>query len=504
MILAELYLMASLPILLIFGTWCSSTHYYSIHWLIIEIMGIALYLLTNFNESFDQSSGHLYVADSLSQFTGVIILISFLVSLLLSIGFTSGPKGQINDFCKIEYPLIMLLAILGIFFIISSNDFLTLYLALELSSLSLYVLSTFLPQNLYSTESGLKYFVLGSLASTIYLLGFSLIYGFSGLSNFNDLGLLIGLIDTNEGTSLHYGGLLLIGFGLVTFGLLFKLGAVPFHSWLIDVYDGSPTPITTFFALTPKIAIITIIIRLGWSNTNIADGILSGGDASWSHIFYITAILSLIVGTIGAIGQTKIKRLLAYSAVNHIGFILIAFASGYDSNPSAILAIQAIYFYYIIYLVMTANLFSLVLAIGQNWALPDSISTLTYLYYNNKLLAVSLALTLFSIAGIPPLAGFFSKLNLFLIAIQGKLYPLIIVAIVTSVIATFYYIRLIRLIFFGGCPPTEPEITFNNPNRQNSIILAITLIAVVIFFLGLQNLLLLPTYNLAISVVHFA
>jgi len=502
MILAELYLMASLPILLTFGTWCSSTHYYSIHWLIIEIIGIALYLLTNFNESFDQGSGHLYVADSLSQFTGVIILISFLVSLLLSIGFTSGAKGPINDFCKIEYPLIMLLAILGIFFIISSNDFLTLYLALELSSLSLYVLSTFLPQNLYSTESGLKYFVLGSLASTIYLLGFSLIYGFSGLSNFNDLGLLIGLVDKNEGA--HYG--LLIGFALVTFGLLFKLGAVPFHSWLIDVYDGSPTPITTFFALTPKIAIITIIIRLGWSNTNIADGILSGGDAGWSHIFYITAILSLIVGTIGAIGQTKIKRLLAYSAVNHIGFILIAFASGYDTNPSAILAIQAIYFYYIIYLVMTANLFSLVLAIGQNCALPDSISTLSYLYYNNKLLAVSLALTLFSIAGIPPLAGFFSKLNLFLIAIQGKLYPLIVVAIVTSVIATFYYIRLIRLIFFGGpaCPPTDPEITFNNPNRQNSIILAITLIAVVIFFLGLQNLLLLPTYNLAISVVHFA
>jgi NADH-quinone oxidoreductase subunit N len=302
-------------------------------------MGLSLQMLDKKHyvllESFDQGSGHLYVADSLSQFTGVIILISFLVSLLLSIGYTSGSKGPISDFCKIEYPLIMFLAILGIF-IISSNDFLTLYLALELSSLSLYVLSTFLPQNLYSTESGLKYFVLGSLASTIYLLGFSLIYGFSGLSNFNDLGLLIGLVDPlcSEGTHSS----LLIGFALVTFGLLFKLGAVPFHSWLIDVYDGSPTPITTFFALTPKIAIITIIIRLGWSNTNIADGILSGGDASWSHIFYITAILSLIVGTIGAIGQTKIKRLLAYSAVNHIGFILIAFASGYDTNPSAILS----------------------------------------------------------------------------------------------------------------------------------------------------------------------
>jgi len=486
--------MASLPILLTFGTWCSSTHYYSIHWLIIEIICITLYLLTNFNESFDQGSGQLYVADSLSQFTGAVVLASFLISLLLSIGFTSGYQHRINDFCKIEYPLIMLLAVLGIFFIISSNDFLTLYLALELSSLSLYVLSTFLPQNLYSTESGLKYFVLGSLASTIYLLGFALIYGFSGLSNFNDLGLLVGLIDEGNST-------ILIGLALVTFGLLFKLGAVPFHSWLIDVYDGSPTPITTFFALTPKIAIITVIVRLGWSNSNITNGVLAGGDVNWTHIFYITAILSLIVGTIGAIGQTKIKRLLAYSAVNHIGFILIAFAAGYDTNPS-ILAIQAIYFYYIIYLVMTANLFALILAIRQNWAIPDSISILNYLYYNNRLLAVSLALTLFSIAGIPPLAGFFSKLNLFLIAVQGKLYPLILVAVITSVIATFYYIRLIRLIFFGGSD--QPEITFDNPTRQNSIILAVTLIAVVIFFFGLQNLLLLPTYNLALSVVHFA
>ncbi len=151
---------------------------------------------------------------------------------------------------------------------------------------------------------------------------------------------------------------------------------------------------------------------------------------------------------------------------------------------------------------MTANLFALILAIRQNWAIPDSISILNYLYYNNRLLAVSLALTLFSIAGIPPLAGFFSKLNLFLIAVQGKLYPLILVAVITSVIATFYYIRLIRLIFFGGSD--QPEITFDNPTRQNSIILAVTLIAVVIFFFGLQNLLLLPTYNLALSVVHFA
>jgi len=333
-----------------------------------------------------------------------------------------------NDLFKFEYPILILFSTLGMMIMISSKNFLLLYLGLEIQSLSLYVISSFRRENLKSTEAGLKYFILGSLSSGLMLFGISLIYGSTGSINFE----LISSLITSKG---FYPGII-AGLVFLISGFAFKASAVPFHMWTPDVYEGSPTPVTAFFATVPKIAAVAVLLRVLF---DCFGPLLE----SWQQVIILISVLSMLLGSIAAIGQDNIKRLMAYSSIGHIGFVLIGIASGTDKGLSAVLI------YMVLYVIMNIGVFVFILNMERNGVAVTSINSLSMYNEVSKGQTLFLTILLFSLAGIPPLAGFFGKFFIFNAAINAGLSWLAIIGGISSVIAAFYYLRIVYLMYFG-------------------------------------------------------
>jgi NADH-quinone oxidoreductase subunit N len=327
--------------------------------------------------------------------------------------------------------------------LISANDLISLYMGLELQSLALYVVASINRDSAKSSEAGLKYFVLGALASGMLLYGASLVYGFTGSTQFPAIAQALGA----QGSSIG----LIFGLVFIIAGLAFKVSAVPFHMWTPDVYEGSPTPVTAFFAAAPKVAAIALFTRvmLGPFKTVTAD---------WQQIVSFIAIASMLLGAFAAIGQSNIKRLLAYSSIGHMGYALVGLASASQEG------VQAIVTYMLIYMVTTLGVFACVLAMRRDGRQVENISELAGLARNNKSLAFILAMLMFSLAGIPPLAGFFGKLFVFMAAVKSDLYVLAVIGLLASVVSAYYYLRIVKIMYFDEpaavFDPADPEVRY--------------------------------------------
>ena len=420
LITPEIFISLSIMFLLILGVFKknSSNLIHNLSIIFLLITGVLI-----LNNSFDSSVflfGKSYVIDSLSSLMKIITIIGGVLVLLISTKYL-----KISRIFLIEYPILIICSILGMMVMISSYDLIVFYIGLELQSLALYVLASFNRDQLKSSESGLKYFVLSALSSGLLLYGCSLIYGFSGSTNFNIIG---NLMD-----STHYG--LTFGIVFILVGLAFKISAVPFHMWAPDVYEGSPTSVTLFFSIVPKVAALTVFIRFLYVPfLNMID--------QWQPIIIFLSIASMIFGAVAAIGQSNLKRLVAYSSIGHIGYTLAGLSVGTNEG------IQSSIVYISIYLVMNLGLFSCLLMMKRNDQFFETIDDLSGLSKNHPVLSLSLLVILFSLAGIPPLAGFFAKFYVFKSVIEQSMYFLAIVGLLSTVIAAFYYLRIIKVIYF--------------------------------------------------------
>ncbi len=419
-IYSELFLAISIMTLLIIGVFKknSSNLIYN-----LSIMTLLICLALIFNYPIDENINlfnNSYKIDYLSSFMKIILISSGIFVFLLSNKYI-----QIIDINKIEYPILVLSSILGMMVMISSNDLILFYIGLELQSLALYVLASFNRDNLLSSESGLKYFVLSALSSGLLLYGCSLIYGFSGSTNFT--------IISNNLLESSYG--LTFGIVFILVGLSFKISAVPFHMWAPDVYEGSPTSVTAFFAILPKIAALAIFVRILYVPFfNLIN--------DWQMIIIFLSIASMLFGAIAAIGQSNLKRLIAYSSIGHMGYALAGLSTGTNQG------IQSSISYISIYLFMNLAFFSCLLMLKRDNKYFENIEDLSGLSKNHPLLSFSFLIVLFSLAGIPPLAGFFAKFYIFTAVIEESMYFLAIVGLLSTVIAAFYYLRLIKIIYF--------------------------------------------------------
>ena len=392
-----------------------------------------------------------YIIDDLSIFMKTLTFI-FCFFVLLS----SNDYVKKNKIDKIEYPIIILASTLGMVIMISSYDLIIFYLGLELQSLCLYILASFKREELKSTEAGLKYFVLSALASGLLLYGCSLIYGFTGSTNFEIIS--ENLKDSNIG--------LVFGIVFIIVGLAFKVSAVPFHMWTPDVYEGSPTSVTSFFALIPKIAAITVFIRFMYVPfVNVI--------SQWQMIIIFLSVASMILGAVAAIGQSNLKRLIAYSSIGHMGYALAGLAVGNNYG------IQSTIIYLSIYLVMNLGAFGCIFMLNRENVFYENINDLSGLSKNHPLLALSFLIILFSLAGIPPLAGFFAKFYIFLAVVEAEMYALAIIGLVTTVISAFYYLRIIKIIYFDK--PKKPYD--GNYDWGLKISLALSSILILIYFI---------------------
>ncbi len=361
-----------------------------------------------------------FTRDAFSNFFKILILVSSLFVLNSSKNFILD-----NKLAKFEYPIIILLSILGMFFMVSSNDIILFYLGLELQSLSLYILASIDRDNLKSSESGIKYFVLSALSSGLLLYGCSLLYGFTGSTNFD--------LISNELNKENTGAVFAMVFILV--GLAFKVSAVPFHMWTPDVYEGAPTSITSYFAVVPKVAGLAVMIKFMFIP-------FSKILMEWQTIIIFISIASMILGAVAAIGQKNIKRLLAYSSIGHIGYALAGVATGViPGYESAIV-------YIAIYVVMNIGAFSCLYLLKKDGQYKENISDLSGISKKHPVLAISFLVILFSLAGIPPLGGFFAKFYVFSAVVEQKMYVLAIIGLLTTVISAFYYLRIIKTIYF--------------------------------------------------------
>ena len=445
-VLPEIYIVLSGLFLLILGVYYSNLKHYKYPFLVREfsyilllIFSFSIYLLIN-NPIENMIIFHnLLVIDHFTTTLKIIILMSSFFCVAVSFEYLS--KERINMF---EYNILILFAVFGSLCFISSNDIVSLYLALEVTSLSFYILTTIKKNSAFSTEAGLKYFILGAFSSGLMLFGISLIYGSTGTTNFADLHLLLAqpgpssFLENIFNLDFGRSDSLALGLIFLMIGFLFKLTAAPFHMWAPDVYEGAPTSISLFFAVVPKIGMLGMFVKvLYFLFIDFID--------LWQNITIICGLLSVFVGTFAALQQYKIKRFLAFSSISHIGFLLIGVSAGTSEGVTATL------FYLIVYVIMTLNVWTIVILLeikNKETVRIRYITDLQHLSKNNMLLSFTFMVNLFSMAGIPPLAGFYSKAFVFYAAYQANLVILVIVGILLSVVSAFYYIRFIKIIFF--------------------------------------------------------
>lgn len=371
--------------------------------------------------------GGAIVADGFARFTKLLILIGSAAAIALSQGFMRSEK-----IARFEFPILILFATIGMMIMVSAQNLISFYTGLELQSLSLYVLAAFNRDSLRSSKSGLKYFVLSALASGILLYGMSFIYGFTGSTQYSAIAHVVAQSGQNIG----------LVFGLVFFiaGIIFKISAVPFHMWTPDVYEGAPTPVTAFLSMSPKVAAMSIIVRALLQA-------FPNAFHEWQQIIVLVSILSMVLGAVAAIGQTNIKRLMAYSSIGHMGYALLGLAAGTQ------MGVQGVLLYLLIYLVTGAGTFACILAMRRDGEMVETIGDLAGLARTQPKLAFAFAMLMLSLAGIPPLAGFFAKFYVFMAAIEAHLYVPAIIGVVASVVGAFYYLRIVKLIYFDEPAP---------------------------------------------------
>jgi len=434
--------------------------YRSVSTLAIVTLLITLFLLITAGSERRFAFHGLFVVDGFAVYMKALVIIGSVVTLIISDRFLR--RQEMNRF---EYPILILLATLGMMMMISAHDLISLYLGLELQSLSLYVIAAFQRDSTRSTEAGLKYFVLGALSSGLLLYGCSMIYGFTGSTDF-----VVLAKHFVSGETPPVGPV--VGLVFLIAGLAFKVSAVPFHMWTPDVYEGAPTPVTAFFAVAPKIAAIALFLR-------VMMGPFEGLLLEWRQIIVFISILSMVVGAFAAINQRNIKRLMAYSSIGHVGYALIGLAAGGENGVTAVLL------YMTIYLVMTTGTFACILCMRRKGEMLESIDELAGLSKTQPKLALALLVFMFSMAGIPPLAGFFGKLYIFMAAINAGLYTLAIIGVIASVVGAFYYVRIVRIAYFD-----EPLEGFEQPiGKSLTAVLTVTAIITVVFLIGLAPVL---------------
>ena len=442
LIFPEIFLSLALMFLLILGVFKKNSSNLIFNLTILSLIIVAALILNISSEDETSIFNASYKIDNLSSFMKILTILSAIFVML-----TSSKYLKLLKIFQIEYPILILSSILGIMVMISSNDLIVFYMGLELQSLALYVLASFNRDNLLSSESGVKYFVLSALSSGLLLYGCSLIYGFSGSTNFNEIS--FNIADNQYGIT--------FGIVFILVGLAFKISAVPFHMWAPDVYQGSPTTVTLFFAIVPKIAALCVFIRFLYVPfLEIID--------QWQMIIIFLSIASMILGAVAAIGQRNIKRLIAYSSISHIGYALAGVSTGTNEG------IQSSITYITIYVIMNLAFFSCILMMKKNDKYYETIDDLSGLSKNHPILSLSMLIILFSLAGIPPLAGFFAKFYIFTAVIERSMYFLAIIGLLSTVVAAFYYLRIIKIIYFD--PSKEKYDSDHSIGLKLSLILS--------------------------------
>jgi NADH-quinone oxidoreductase subunit N len=394
-----------------------------------------------------------FVSDSFARFAKVLILLGAATGLMLALDW-----NEKQGIARFEFPVLVLFSTVGMMAMVSASDLITLYMGLELLSLSLYVLGSFDRDNARSAEAGLKYFVLGALASGLYLYGASLTYGFAGSTSFAAIG---SAVSGQEGVSLG----VVVGMTFVIAALAFKISAVPFHMWTPDVYEGAPTPVTAFFASAPKVAAVSLLVRV------LADP-FADLASQWQGVIWLASLGSMLLGSLAAIRQQNIKRLMAYSSIGHVGYALMGLAVATDTG------LRGVMLYMAIYLVMNAGVFAVLVAMRRQGRSLERVDDLAGLGRTDPAMAIAMVVFMFSMAGIPPLAGFFSKLYVFLAAVQEGFWVLATVGVLTSVIGAYYYLRIIKVMYFDA-----PAGALDPRSASVSLVLAGAGLFNVLFFL---------------------
>lgn len=454
--LPEIYMALAAMALLMLGVFRGEGSARAVSWTAVVVLIVAAILVAVYSPS----SGRILLFADMFQvslyaaFVKILVLAAAALGLVLSINY-----NQREGIARFEFPVLILLATLGMMMMISANDLIALYVGLELQSLALYVIAAFRRDSVKSSEAGLKYFVLGALASGMLLYGSSMVYGFAGSTNFTALAQALTAADaTNVG--------IIVGIVFVIVGLAFKVSAFPFHMWTPDVYEGSPTPVTAFFAAAPKLAAMGLFV-------SVMVGPFGKLAPQWQQVVILISMGSMVLGAFAAINQSNIKRLLAYSSIGHVGYALIGLAAGTEAGYRGVLIYMAIY------VAMTIGAFAAVLCMKRNGQMVETIPDLAGLSKTRPGMALVLLIMMFSMAGIPPFAGFWGKLYVFMAAIDAKLYILAVVGVLSSVVAAYYYIRIIKLMYFD-----EPADAFDRmPGRELGIIQTAAAVFTLFFFL---------------------
>ncbi|MBO6602892.1 MAG: NADH-quinone oxidoreductase subunit NuoN [Roseicyclus sp.] len=368
--------------------------------------------------------GGMFVDDGFARFAKITILLAAAAILVISHDYM-----EKSDLLRFEYPMLITLATIGMMIMVSAGDLMALYMGLELQSLSLYVIASLRRDSVRSTEAGLKYFILGALSSGLLLYGASLVYGYSGTTLFS------GIIDTAVNGELSIG--LLLGLVFLIAGLAFKVSAAPFHMWTPDVYEGSPTPVTAFFATAPKVAAMALFAR-------VVHDAFGGAVGEWQQIVAFLAVFSMFLGAIAAIGQTDIKRLMAYSSISHMGFALMGLSAGTEQGVTAMLIYMAIY------VTMNIGTFAFIMSMEKDGRHVTEITALSNFSSKEPLKALAVLVLMFSLAGVPPMVGFFGKFAVLMAAVDAGLIWLAVAGVIASVIGAFYYLRIVYLMYFGA------------------------------------------------------
>jgi NADH-quinone oxidoreductase subunit N len=411
----------------------------------------------------------MIIRDGFSDWMKMIVLSGIIASLFLSVSWLKE-----NSLFKFEYPILVLFSGIGMMLMLSANNFLSLYVALELSSLSLYVLASINRDNLLSTEAGLKYFILGALSSGLLLFGISLVYGYTGTLSYAGVA---SFLQMSEGMPAG----VMVGMAFMLAGLAFKVSAVPFHMWTPDVYQGAPTPVTALFAIVPKVAALGLIIRL-------LTGPFATLDNHYSQIIMFVAVASMIVGAFAGLVQNNIKRLLAYSSIANMGFAMLGLLPGTPDGVASVII------YVSIYMVMVAGAFAILMTLKRNGQAIESIPDFAGLSKTSPFLAYAMAGLLFSMSGIPPLAGFFGKFFVFQAAVSGGYFVVAVIGVLTSVVAAYYYLRLIKIMFFD-----EPSGVMAEATSLSRHVVTIGSVAFILLFTFMPNQLLAEAMRSALT-----
>ena len=450
----EIFLACAAMALLLLGAFRRGNATQLIAKLAVLCLAVTAVLVLALPES-GSAFGGLFIVDSFGVFFKLLVLAGSALAIVMSMDYI-----EREGMSRFEFPVLMVLATVGMLLMLSANDLISLYLGLELQSLALYVVAAFRRDDLRSTEAGMKYFVLGALSSGMLLYGASMIYGFTGTTGFVDIA---NVLTQPAGGAPPVG--VIVGIVLLIAGLAFKVSAVPFHMWTPDVYEGAPTPVTAFFAAAPKLAAMGLFVRVLMEP-------FGHMVAQWQQIIIFISIASMVLGAVAAINQENIKRLMAYSSIGHVGYALVGLAAGTQDG------VRGVAIYMAIYLVMNVGTFGCILLMRQKGRMVEGIQDLAGLSKTKPAMAAALAILMFSMAGVPPMAGFLGKLFVFQAAVNVGLYWLAVIGVVASVVSAFYYLRIIKVMYFD-----EPvEALDRSTGWVMNGIIAVSSIAMLLFF----------------------